>query len=989
MNTFDMTYLNDPKKLEAVNSILGKNNFEILFNVLLQDKCYKYLRALFEEYKVLDSNWNRKFAFYELRADKKIINNDDNLKKYLNPQNKELIYLDENNAEHPFSLPGINDKLSDNDANEMLRHLESINAGFGELGFDSFDTAGEWKIIRYRLYQNERSQPYKFERWFIPVAKTANYIGNLRNALEGHSAKKSKEEIISAERFYEYGIKDNIHGNICTCAELIEKLEAVTNSNAVPSVKDAAQELIDEIKALKEAEEFLVDGVTIPWDYKGMIDFRYIANYNIFLTPTSIVTIGDDDPNADRSFFNNICSFVKKLNGRYRLSDEENEYKANIKRGVCFYEDHFNFFEKLKKGRQFKNRFKNYGDVIRYVPGKASPGEVADRHPDTDPFIKFFRDKEDKYCIITGSWDTAMAIRELNKDNIIALIVPKDHQDKLEVFSEKMVEELKRESPGTRGFDFGIKYLNAILERIKPKEDEWLKKLEYYEPKNEARVYYNSRHDDVRHIIYDEKDKSREGGEGYVVEVKEDPNRCIKIYKNEKWSEETLEKVHQMIEDKLWANKDLIKDPSHTAYFPINLVYSDNQLIGYEMFKAPEGAKTVHEIVCAPESNKITRRGLARICQRSVEVLKRLHDHDIFMGDINLKNIMAKKRERSEDDYDVYFIDVDSYQYKDMLCPVGVEDFASPRLLQEKENGLTYLKRNKNDEFFSEVVFIFEILFLEDFPYKIDGDIPKQILSGKYRFGRKTRPQDKNFRDNVNHINENLSGELRQLFEDIFCSDPKYDEYTEEKLISILNNYYDQINPKISDYYHHSDYKYDAENNLSNEILPSSSPEGKWLAKKCDCGQEFWTTDEYQRSCTLCKDKFDRERGQIHFVICPECGIKFTVNGIDWNKNSPEGRSDDGIMEDGTYKYVSSPIKCSKCEGKTVYSDDNDKIKKFTEKNGLGNKELRDAVLNYFNSCLKMGRSIKVAPSAQQDIDDIAEEEYWEDEITEEESRNE
>lgn len=988
--TFDMTYLDDNTRRTKFEELFGKTNYSIMHDVFLKNKCYNYLKKLFEIYKEHDHNWKEKFAFYELyqympnnrdpkkNNNKYVLKNDERVYSFLYPDDPDLSEIYSGNV-FPMEYKTGNDKTRMiNHKLDMFRDTQG-NFIAGDLEFDNLDTAAHCKLISKRLFYNISGINYRFENWFREVRNSAEFISQVRNSIEGHNNRIDEAALNRKRKFYECEIKDKNDNNINVCDELTKRLEKVVASNAIASVKKAAKTLIDDIRQMKETEDFIVDGVTIPWDYKNNFDIKYLTGYNIFLTPMALVNTGllneNGNINSDNSFFNYICSFVNRQNEKNKTDDK---YNPKSKRGVNFYEADFELFKKLENGHLFKTRFKINSNVIRVLPNELFSSGNTEDNTDlrTDPFVEFFRDKNEKYCIITGSWSTAKAVRELNKSNVIALAISNE-QDKLTVYSEKSQNDFEEKLSSFTNNDANsfkndlisendqlkkiVNYLEQIKENTnkKPEEEEWLLKLKNYNrPKNNDAVYYDNDFRNQHNIITD-GNKYNEGGEGYVFGVAGAPNECIKIYKKDKWREETFIKLHQMLIDNAAGIAD-------NVCFPYNLVYFKNQLIGYNMPRVPEGAKTVYDIIGDPLKTRVTRQGLVRICQRSIETLAKLHEKDILMGDINLKNIMAIKKEGYEDDYDVYFIDVDSYQYGDMLCPVGVDDFASPRILKMRKEGEAQIKRTLEDELFSEAVFIFEILFLNDFPYKTDGDIPAQILAGNYRFRKGTKSNDKNVRDNVNHIKENLSSGITQMFEDIFCDDPKFKNYNDQKIVKLLDDYYYEINPEISDYSHDPEYKCDIKSNLSNELEPSSPPYGiKWTPKKCkSCKRDFWTTSD-QKKCTVCRDKEDLQRAEVHFFICPDCKTKFTMNSLRLDDNVEY--YEDGIQPDGTIKYVETSHKCYKCEGESALDE---KGNDLFSKNGIGNDKLRNAILNYLNACLVFNEPVRINEAITDTDDD-------------------
>jgi len=75
--------------------------------------------------------------------------------------------------------------------------------------------------------------------------------------------------------------------------------------------------------------------------------------------------------------------------------------------------------------------------------------------------------------------------------------------------------------------------------------------------------------------------------------------------------------------------------------------------------------------------------------------LKNLHDKDVIVGDFNDLNILV-------DGSQAYFIDTDSYQYKNYLCRVFTEKFVDPLLCDPTQSRPVLIKyHNKDGDWYS------------------------------------------------------------------------------------------------------------------------------------------------------------------------------------------------------------------------------------------------------------------------------------------------
>ena len=92
--------------------------------------------------------------------------------------------------------------------------------------------------------------------------------------------------------------------------------------------------------------------------------------------------------------------------------------------------------------------------------------------------------------------------------------------------------------------------------------------------------------------------------------------------------------------------------------------------------------------------------------------IKYLHDHDVLMGDISLKNIMFVSP------HDVYFIDTDSYQYGEYPCSVGTDEFVAPELFGRD---LGSIMRTEGNENFAIATLLFMLMMQGKQPYAHQG----------------------------------------------------------------------------------------------------------------------------------------------------------------------------------------------------------------------------------------------------------------------------
>lgn len=587
-----------------------------------------------------------------------------------------------------------------------------------------------------------------------------------------------------------------------------------------------------------------------------------------------------------------------------------------------------------KRGARFSGAVDTNSDVIRIVTAEKE-------HSIED----FFQDKEENYCIITESDDTAAKIKSLGKKNVIAACIydgnrlciysnPKEKTD-LKTYNREIKEReyVSIQMDAINKHRYGGDE-EEITEFVKPREvpKEGSKvKIKYV--KSEGQTNLGS-------VIGG-------GGEGKIYSISDEPNECIKIYDGESWKYDTLEKVSAMIND----NESLKFDEKAHICWPKELViFKEDYYVGFTMDKVPSGARTISSIIDNISRNEwqLQRIDLVEICKKIIYQFRCLHNAGLLMGDVNLKNIMISKGEAPHE-FEAYFIDVDSYQYKDFLCNTGVDDFASKRILEEqqmKDTGFR-IKREIEDEYFAEAMLIFEVLFLGDYPYKIEGDVVSEIIRGKYRFAKNVFRNDHFAKDKYNYIYHNLTYEMQVMFENIFTHNEKAKKYDDDEFLNLLSGLASKINVYISDDIDEDwEDKIDKNLFLSNQIEPTAMCEDfKWKRVCCrSCRKEFWTaptekdSDKCPDKCPDCLEQRDYERTIIYECVCSKCNQPFISNYYNLK--------DDGVISIGKNGEINKPeeLLCYNCRDEAFIVDDEEKY--FSDDNNL--KQLNFALEKYY-----------------------------------------
>ncbi len=116
------------------------------------------------------------------------------------------------------------------------------------------------------------------------------------------------------------------------------------------------------------------------------------------------------------------------------------------------------------------------------------------------------------------------------------------------------------------------------------------------------------------------------------------------------------------------------------------------------------------------DSQRPTRRQLARLARRSVVRIEEVHALGVLVGDVQPKNLLVTG------DDDVVLIDTDSFQVDGYPCPVGIVEFLHPELLGRD---LKQTLRTPLHERFAVATLVFQTLMGRQSPYAhIGGATP-------------------------------------------------------------------------------------------------------------------------------------------------------------------------------------------------------------------------------------------------------------------------
>ena len=227
-----------------------------------------------------------------------------------------------------------------------------------------------------------------------------------------------------------------------------------------------------------------------------------------------------------------------------------------------------------------------------------------------------------------------------------------------------------------------------------------------------------------------------DGGEAFIFTIKENKyqHKVARVYKEKGSDGEPVLDSKKIAKLECMSRMDIIT-PGVTWPTKEGMLYHHNKLVGYVM-EYIKGIvlteflkKQKEEYKKSIEQNHDKRIARLRWINNLVEVsiaiaakMPRLHEKGILFADINEKNIMI-----NEADLSAYFIDTDSYQFKDFKTEVGTPGFIAPEILNS-QNGMGFLRnspRTENHEYFALATLFFFLICDSLFPYSIG--VPKGI----------------------------------------------------------------------------------------------------------------------------------------------------------------------------------------------------------------------------------------------------------------------
>lgn len=409
-------------------------------------------------------------------------------------------------------------------------------------------------------------------------------------------------------------------------------------------------------------------------------------------------------------------------------------------------------------------------------------------------------------------------------------------------------------------------------------------------PKPRDRVYFDPNHQEY----YTLSKELASGGEGVIFENEEEGGSYLfKIYKPERRTEERIRKITAMTEQ-----KDIAENRQGlNICWPQNLLYDrKGRVIGYAM-EPVRNAVSVREIVCTLldghyEKSSFpwtTRSDLVKLCIDIADGFRELHKlgndapgQRVLMGDVNPDNILVSKEKGT-----VWFIDVDSYQFREHNCPVGTPEFSSLRIVEEfkrrarEDDGTKReygdIERTNTDEKFAMSILYYYILFPGQFPYQAGGgSMADRIREGKFVYANDNFGSAK-----YDYAWKNLTEEMRTMFRRTFG-----------KVMGQAMRYYDDSDWSSA----FKSLKLDIDGTgpgdhirLSSRIWPTcclQAPGETFREETCSyCKRLFEvpgnSVHHSNEACPDCKRHMPSHLATIFEKTCKDCGRRFSVNEFD------------------------------------------------------------------------------------------------------------
>ncbi len=488
--------------------------------------------------------------------------------------------------------------------------------------------------------------------------------------------------------------------------------------------------------------------------------------------------------------------------------------------------------------------------------------DTAKRHPDTI-FSVFVGDDSLSKLVIQEDMSNVLPVKYLHiQDKYILPRVfteyafellekkPVQNQKRLETVEKKAVQEKK------------------VVQEEKPHETEIL--TVHGLPTAGSLVYTNLQERvQLQHVI-------GSGGEGIVYGC-DRAGMVVKIYHEKCLTLERQKKIQAMVDN---------QPNMEELCWPLKVIYNEKQeFVGFLM-KDTSAYKEFGITVMKMNSKRVRqntmagwdRLSLVKLCRAICKTFQSMHKKQIYMGDINPRNMMILTN--SAENPKFVFVDCDSYQYHDFACPVGTPPYTSPKLYKRYHKTPQTLQfdqvmRNDDDECYALASLLFGILMLNASPFQGKGvtDVLEAMMQYNFAYRTKTSTGKDTIDGPQRMIWNNMDFRLRSLFEKTFANG----EYVPLKTwIYILDSYCKEIEK--------GNYTAEVEPVLYRDGTDGDGKPYNQYFVCVECGQKrnmpmtrYLNQEKFHlpHLCNTCSPTVDRLRRIPAKHVCSRCGRLF------------------------------------------------------------------------------------------------------------------
>lgn len=355
------------------------------------------------------------------------------------------------------------------------------------------------------------------------------------------------------------------------------------------------------------------------------------------------------------------------------------------------------------------------------------------------------------------------------------------------------------------------------------------------------------------------------GGEGTIYQIVNMDASVAKVYAPKRRTSAREQKVESFLKNRAFVDSAR----KHGICVPTaKLVDSDGLFMGFIMDKAQ--GQTLEERAFQPrptyevENRDWDRATLIRLCKTILRSFSFLHQHQVLVGDINPYNFLVDSPDK------VYFVDVDSYQFLQFPCEVGVDNFLAPELQYSSSTDRAEVKKRRaslrpfETEFFSIAIMLFMILIPGKFPYSQTGEESalQNLLDMQFPYPYKEY-EGKNLPDGIwAYAWWSLPDEIQEDFYNTFSRDGVYARpemrLSPDEWIEAFDRY-EKLLPELV-----------ALDAMNGNIFPSRNTRKRNVAyATCrKCSDEYPLDSLYQGYCPQCLSEV------VHTSHCTRCGAE-------------------------------------------------------------------------------------------------------------------